>query len=118
MKTIKELLDNASFGDMFINENHERCVYLRMFISNGVKYYMSNGRFEFSVNEYGIVDKNLYPLASDIVSEWQEPINDEELDRFARTYISKNSIPYEPLLTIGEQIEAYKAGYRKAKKNI
>lgn len=64
--------------------------------------YNLNGEFYLGNGEYG-------HSALDIVSEWQEPTDEEELDRLAHEYVD-NSLP----LLDGDAISCFKAGYRKA----
>ena len=68
----KNLFNNAFFGKAYKTRDGRNAIFLRTFVSNGYNYYVSTGELEYSVKEDGKVDKNLYPHAEDIISEWQE----------------------------------------------
>lgn len=121
---MNNIFENAYFGKPYKTRDERKAIYCKYEMIYGVvpnsehsitKHLLLINNMQFvNVFEDGCTVKGKeYP--NDIVSEWQEEVNEEELDKLAKKYISKNSIPFEPLLTIGEQIEAYKAGYRKAK---
>lgn len=69
---MKSMFENAYFGKPYKTRNESKAIFLRTFVCNGYNYYVSTGELEYSVREDGKVDKNLYPYAEDIVSEWQE----------------------------------------------
>lgn len=106
---MNNIFENAYFGKTYKTRDGRKAIYLRMFIYNGFHYLLSIGDREFTVNEQGKVDKNLYPCGVDIVSEWHEEMNEEELNKLAREYINNA----KPLIN-GDCISCFKAGYRKA----
>lgn len=77
---MKNIFENTYFGKPYKTSDGKKAIYLRMFICNGYMYYFSTGDLEFSVNEYGKIDRNIYPFGEDIVSEWQEPIDEDRLN--------------------------------------
>lgn len=82
----------------------ERAKYVTMILENreGIYRWYYDGT-AFEGQEY-----------LDIISEWQEEVNDEEIKKLAEDYISEHFEEYEPLVTWGEKIAVYKAGYKKA----
>lgn len=66
------MFEHAKFRDLFVTETGEIVVYLRCYISNEYKHFVSNGKWEFSVDENGICDKNLYKLGENIVGPYIE----------------------------------------------
>lgn len=67
---MENIFENAYFGKFYRTSNNEKVVYLRNFICNGHIHLVSNGKLEYPVNNEGKVDKNIYPLAEDIIGEW------------------------------------------------
>lgn len=113
-----KIFENAKFGDKFRTRDGRMALFIQTLKSGEIRNELcvenkDEGRRYYLYKD----DGTFYHLHcdKDIVSCWQDTINEEELDKLAKAYVSKNSIPFEPLLTIGEQIEAFKAGYRKAK---
>lgn len=109
---MNNIFENAYLGKAYKTRDCKKVIFLRTFVCNGYKHYVSTGELEYSVREDGKVDKNLFPYEEDIVSEWSEEINEEELDELADklnpyqfVYDSDNSNCWD---------EGFKAGYRKA----
>lgn len=112
----KNIFENAFFGKAYKTRDGRKVIFLRTFVGHGYNHYVSTGDLEYSVREDGKVDKHLYPYEEDIVSEWEEEINEEELeklakrnniyDRFADDFECENYYGF---------IEGFKIGYRKAK---
>ena len=109
---MNNIFENAYFGKAYKTRDGRKAIYYHSrpdstheLIVEGcspVIIYWSNGETIHTIS-----NKHL-----DIVSEWQEEINDEELDKFAKTkygnFRTKDSIVYG-------YIEGFKTGYRKAK---
>lgn len=107
----KNIFENAKFGDKFRTRDGRMMLYLRQMPDNSdfhevldsdinIEHFHSNG--QYSEN---------YPFPCDIVSEWQESINEEELDRLAMNEIDRMALTNEEITAT----KLYKAGYRKAK---
>lgn len=124
---MNNIFENAYFGKLYKTRDGRKVVFLRTFVCNGYKHYVSTGELEYSVREDGKVDKNLYPYEEDIVSEWQEEINEEELgelaleeaDNYATECTleddgSVTEIRYHSKDEENAYAQGFKAGYRKA----
>lgn len=107
---MNNIFENAYFGKAYKTRDGKKAIYLRMFIYNGYNYLFSTGNLEFFVNDKGKVDKSIYPFGEDIVSKWQEPIDDGKLEAMAQEYVHQS----KPLFD-GDCVSCYMAGYRKAK---
>lgn len=74
-------------------------------------------------NDYGHVEEHvegewLYETNSDIVSEWKEPINDDELDKMAEAYAEEFELPADVKYACKKDFKAgFKVCYRRAKGN-
>lgn len=100
---MKNVFENAYFGKQYRLRNGKMAIY----IDKRHYHYLivEGGCITFPYNDDG--SSHAFDEL-DVVSEWNEPINEEELDEPAKDYISKNSIPYEPLPTLGVQKETFK----------
>lgn len=122
---MNNIFENAYFGKAYKTRDGRKAIYLGCRDSfhilspqdyNGIIAYKENGL---------VCEGEEQEL--DIVSEWQEEINEEELHKLATeyddtlsyvTYNAKNNGQETELEMIPWGIaEAFKAGYRKAKKN-
>ena len=116
---MNNIFENAYFGKPYMTNDGRKAILIRYFICNGFKYLLTTGNMEFSVDEYGKVDKRICPFGVDIVSEWQEEVNEEELDKLACEYSQGDALcrGVSEGYTCPGLIKAFKAGYKKAKKN-
>lgn len=105
---MKNIFENAYFGKVYKTREGRRAVYLK---------FLHNNKHHLYVENTGIMDctqDGLYTGMAgrledlDIVSEWQEPIDEDKLEELAEEYIDTWSESYSCKL-------AFKAGYRKAK---
>lgn len=114
MENNKNIFEGAKFGDKFLTRDGRIALYLhectRIFgkdcghhlvIFTDADAYASNGKLW--------CDKDLKEESEyDIVSRYQEPIDEEKLDEVATDYTNN----------VGQgnwqELEAYKAGFRKA----
>lgn len=109
---MKNIFENAKFGDKFRTRDGRMMLYLRKMPDNSdfhevLDCYINIERFH-SNGQYC----ERYPLPCDIVSEWQEEIDEEKLDELACKHTESMNIPCRYKETA---LESYKAGYRKAK---
>lgn len=111
---MKNIFENAYFGKQYKTRDGRKAIYAHiakndyhlLLIQDEVtsRIYEQDGRAHY-------VDREL-----DIVSEWQEPIDENELDKMAIDDILKvlNSDYYDGRISFKMVKEIYKAGYRKA----
>ena len=110
------IFENAKFGDKFVTRDGRIAIYA---YKHEGRHYLIVEYYEhiFSWNDNGVSDAPVQKL--DIVSEWQEPINDEELDNMATLYrneVVKSCNYNKDELCFLDIDKAYIAGYRAAKK--
>lgn len=121
------LFENAYFGKPYKTRDGRKALYLDSFyrltgeknvlalehMEDNLLYVFPDGIYE---PKDAINGRKENPI--DIVSEWQEPINEEELNELAYISFPKLYIPIsgEGIVDTNEDYrEAFKAGYRKAK---
>lgn len=122
----QNIFKNAKFGDKYRTRDGRKAIFLQFdtIVDEDGKdignlayvYTIQDG--EYCVNMYGYdADINVVPdtnMGYDIVGEWHEEINEEELDKLA------HSLEVQQLLTVPwddcyeECVECFKSGYRKA----
>lgn len=110
------IFDNAYFGKVYRTRDGRKAIYFIncQCIVNGelvIHSYCSNGNYSVHGIECGL----------DIVSEWEEPINEEHLDDLAYDYNEERQPNYwweddgtDCVCEASEVREAFKAGYKKA----
>lgn len=112
---MKNIFEGAKFGDKFRTRDRRMAIYQRK---------ATIGHFvvtEESVYNYNVYDSGRchhgIEFTDDIISKWEEPINEEELDRLAWKEYPDDDDDDTPINGIDnyELREAFKAGYRKAK---
>lgn len=77
---MESIFKNAYFGKAYRTRDGRKAIFLRTFVAHGYNHYVSTGDLEYAVRENGKVNKHLYPYEEDIVSEWQEEINEDEYE--------------------------------------
>lgn len=108
---MNNIFENAKFGDKFLTRDGRMMLYLRKMPDNNdfhevldsdinIEHFHSNGQY-----------CKEYPLPCDIIYEWQEPIDEEELNKKAILDIAKLVLKDEEIVAT----KLWKAGYRKAK---
>lgn len=119
---VKQIIANAKFGDKFRTRNGRMAIFLSIsesgdscnFIVSGEKNHWSLCIYK---NDGGIIDNKFLIQNLDIVSIWEEPIDEKELDKLSKEYSNFYKVieDDENGKLIIESIEmAYKEGYRKA----
>lgn len=100
---MKNIFEGAYLGKAYKTRNGRKAIYI---------YYGSDVNLPF-IERHHLIYEGLNSIQTsnyeEIVSEWEEPIDEEELDRLAHEYID-NSLP----LLDGDAISCFKASYRKA----
>lgn len=113
---MENIFENAKFGDRF--RTRGSVVYPIIFLSQKDDVY----RF-MDVNEYVLEYKAPnetpigYPRRNDleVVGKWEEPVDEEKLTKMANAYMLHPDRTIESYALLAEMMEAFKAGYRKAK---
>lgn len=120
---MKNIFDNAYFGKAYKTRNGRKAIFqykdsslAHLFTEDDeIEAYLTNG----------CVDSRFFNQSKDIVSEWQEEIDEEELSKLAEEFC--DTIEFEPTqlnesqtgmdyrYTYMHLIKCYKKGYRKAK---
>lgn len=100
-------LENAFFGKPFRTKDGKKALFLKWTMEIGPHNF-----YEFAIKHNGDgYDIKQLP-DSEIISEWQEAVSNEELDRRA-----ENSIPTNPINNDGRRAkwyrDSYKAGYKQ-----
>ena len=111
---MKNIFENACFGKAYKTRNGKKAIYL---FSSGCGVYCITEEFHNTIRYFNF-DGIPYDFecsryrGEDIVSEWQEPIDEEKLSELAWKYTESMDIPcrYEETA-----VESFKAGYKKAK---
>lgn len=106
----KDIFKNAYFGKLYKTRDGRKAIYIgghRCVIEN-------NNNCFFSFRSNGMHEG--YATGTDIVSDWQEEINEEELDKLAEE-LNPND-PHGDTYEVGQYFgfdDGFKAGYLKAK---
>lgn len=105
---MKNIFENAYFGKAYKTRDGRKAIFSR---KDGDTFDLETEDSYNPVRSDGsfLYTKEGYESSSDIVSEWQEEINEEELNELAKEYVDNS----RPLLD-GDAISCFKAGYRKA----
>lgn len=121
---MKNIFENAYFGKAYKTRDGRKAIYIKecFFCSTDVllSYEGSSALHRVTENgQYWATPNSNSP--DDIVSEWHEEINEEELDNLAEEYFlnTYNKGITDPNLDIINEkkyaVADFKAGYRKAK---
>lgn len=112
---MENIFKNAYFGKAYKTKEGKKALYIGvddyspihlLFVDDWFNIYDYN-------NEGFALDDDSTPMSEcnlNIVSEWSEEINEEELDKLANEYVCNYGCE-----RYDDGVEAYKAGYRKAK---
>lgn len=111
---MNNIFENAYFGKPYKTRDGKKAIYLR-----------GNFKHHLYLETGGIIDCNqdgtyegvlgrMEPL--DIVSEWQEEIDEEKLDKLAKEY--EENYPLDDSAYSYYCYDGFKAGYRKAKEKL
>ena len=110
---MKNIFENAYFGKPYKTRDCRKAIYLTKYKHGELVNELAIEDSEAGRRFYLYADNGSFyhkPSCEDIVSEWQEEINEEELNSLAEEYVHNS----RPLLD-GDAISCFKAGYRKAK---
>ena len=105
------IFENAKFGDKFRTRDGRMAIYLgeshhqELAVHDGDDYYDVYKDY----NSDGTYDANDMKIL-DIVSEWQEPIDEEELEKMAEEYV-RTQYPEDNVFA-GYCRRDFTAGYR------
>jgi hypothetical protein len=108
------IFENAKFGDKFRTRDGRRAIY-GFTVDERHILIVEDFSAVFRFDDSGVSN---YPNDKiDIVGKWQDPINEEELDKIAIDDIFKvlNQDYLDGKISFNKIKEIYKAGYRKAK---
>lgn len=118
---MENIFENAYFGKAYKARDGRKAVYLKkgksgkhaIIFENGTTYYVNPDGCYYNL-EYFINPQD-YITPGDIVSEWHEEINEEELDKLANEDAEKAYILKDSNYNLWYLVtETFKRGYRKA----
>lgn len=107
----KNIFENAYFGKAYKMRNGNKAIFHR---NNNRTWYLICEEIHDRI-PYNVDGTSRGDNCFDIVSEWQEEINEEELAKIAEE--SSKTVYTAFMKLIGIWISGFKAGYRKAKEN-
>lgn len=113
---MKNIFENAYFGKAYKTRDGRKALFSR---KDGDTFDLETEDSYNPVRSDGsfLYTKEGYESNSDIVSEWQEEINEEELDKLAREDAEKAYVLKDSNYNLWYLVtETFKRGYRKAKK--
>lgn len=107
------IFENAKFGDKFRSRDGELNIYVRCFNGELGYHYLlrSDHVAPLPFNDEGSV--RFFNKSLDIVGKWEEPIDEDELDRMANKLYPDFQFRGCSVSNNSER-KAFKAGYRKA----
>lgn len=130
---MSSIFENAKFGDKFKMRNGNPALYVRSYMSGDtLTHYLVQEQLKASILQCYDDGQNcmnhkewneiLFPeyVQYDIVEKWEESIDEKKLVHDAHNYYNSQEPTYEfqnYRLGMDDIIDAYKAGYRKAKEN-
>lgn len=114
---MENIFENAYFGKAYKTRDERKAIYINeSTIDKGAVLIV----YEDSLSTHRIMKDGHYwatpniESGNDIVSEWQEEINEVELEKIALEAVPR-SYPFDMTDVAEPKREAFKAGYRKAK---
>lgn len=115
---MNNIFENAYFGKAYKTRDGRKMIYLIPCPGGEMHKLLDEDINIEHLHKNGQYAK-LYPLPCDIVSEWQEPVDEEELNKLALKEYAEWALPLkEDEYILDEhtkmQIEAFKVGYRKS----
>ncbi len=122
----KSIFENSKFGDKFRTRDGRMAILWCYHVGNNIidqAMLILPNISQVLVNGNGKdLNEPYHNTKNDIVAKWQEPINEEELDRLANDYReSKTPVCWwendgtDCVCESSEIEKAFKLGYRKAK---
>ena len=114
----KNIFENAYFGKPFKTRDGRKAIFVSRNPYRNETYVLIEGNKSADLMQndghYWATKGREYK--DDIISEWQEPIDEEELDKMADDYHKTCYHYHSDDIVLTNRIEkAFKAGYRKAK---
>ena len=116
---MSNIFENAKFGDKFRTRDGKMVLYDQPTTFYKGWYWMviqDRGTCRYFEDGHILISGEESPL--DIIGKWEEPIDDEELDRLAVGFTPIELIPHHDVKDGKSLIkllrECFKAGYRKA----
>lgn len=112
---MKNIFKNAYFGKQYKTRDGRKAIYTIMSCDSHW-LAIQDTSFTWEYNDNGELITGI-DNAMNIISEWDEEIDEEELDKLATEYV-KNIYQDDYCDFLEQEGEAFKAGYRKARRNI
>lgn len=112
------IFENAYFGKPYKTRGGDKALFQ---YKDTCQAHLITESEHIDVYLDGIIDSRFFDANLDIISEWEEPINEEELDEITKAYLQLNVLyrcDEDEQMFIDMIGEAHKAGYRKAFKKI
>ena len=127
----KNIFENAYFGKAYKTRDGRKAIFFQfdtimddncnaighlayVYTLKDGEYTVAQNGISTSENDIILHNVNTIELDEDIVSEWQEPIDEFKLDELAEEHATKYAIPHTSQFV--DMTNGYKAGYRKALK--
>lgn len=111
------IFENAFLGKAYKTRDDRKAIYCESYENSShtvIHRLLSKGPFGFRLVNT-LSNGNIFSFRmdkDDIVSEWKEEVNEEELDKLAMTAYAKSEIPVPYDDCSIECIECYKIGFR------
>ena len=121
-----KLFENAYFGKAYKTRDGRKALFLYTTNYNGTTWYdchVNNETVSFPYMSDGLMvghRKDFQQWEEDIISEWEEPIDEDELDRLAEQSEKEQIRTAKQCEALGQCYgfdfqTGFKAGYRRAK---
>lgn len=115
---MEDIFKNAYFGKKYNTRGGDIAIYIRGY-EGSCKCAMLQSHMLITQDRYLFVnddgtEEGHTSSQDDIIGKWQEPIDEEELDKIAYDYADYNVDEDEDMRRV---MCHYKAGYRKAKED-
>lgn len=115
---MENIFEGAKFGDKFRTRDGRMAIFCGKLPAINLYRIVIEGNLNSSnYSEFGTLNPHAESLY-DIIGKWEEPINEEELAKLAEEYEGLINWEYNPdyaMYSSEQLINAYQAGYRKAK---
>lgn len=106
---MENIFENSYFGKAYKTRDGRKALYIQYDnVMDKHCFLPEDGRFTYCFNDGMVFESE---TCVDIISEWQEEINEEELHKLALEYVDNDDTLHPGCAAFC----AYKAGYRKAK---
>ena len=108
------IFENAYFGKEYKTKDGRKALYLNYCSSTKYHELITDDLQDIECDDYGFFIED--DIDNNIVSEWEEEINEEEFDKLALRY-TPIELRYKGYSIDELMILSFKAGYRKALNN-